>query len=236
MLGAKDHGWTLVLGVALFAGCRSYSDVSVRQVEGNATQDGRALQAGDRLVWDKDVRIGQGLLIADVPSLGELRMLSNSAILLPRKAARTVLKAGTLWLIANKLKAPSRHEIHTGNAVIVVRGTEFFVGYEKDKTDVRVVAGEVAVVNRRGEQQRVPARTQSQVVGSKPPTEPKPYDVRQDLQWADRLRRLGQDAQEAMQQGLEAAREKSKDLAEDLGNALEKGGKQAKEKLDQLFE
>jgi hypothetical protein len=159
-------------------------DVSVarvREVSGDATQQGRALVVDMEIRTDIPVRVQSGRAVLEIPGKGIVRIYPDSSLAVVSRS-RVRLVAGKIW--ASIQSGGSEWEVETENAVAGVRGTELVVQVTPGRTEVGVVTGQVVVINR-----RMPTRStvvgagQKTVVASDgAPAEPVPYAVEVDQQ------------------------------------------------------
>ena len=118
----------------------------------DASRNAQPVRAKDSLEWndllktDAQGRLRAGLTAGSILSLGsnsELQVVQHDAV-----SQQTVLVVNYGKLrnqVAKITKADGKYEVKTANAVIGVTGTDFYVGYEDNKTTVICYSGTVAV-------------------------------------------------------------------------------------------
>ena len=118
----------------------------------SASRNAQAAKAKDNLAWNDLLQTGPsgrvraGLLDGSILSLGsdtELRVVRHDAA-----SQQTALEMGLGKLRSKVVKITQpggKFEVRTPNAVVGVVGTEFFVGYETNRTTVICYSGVVTV-------------------------------------------------------------------------------------------
>lgn len=117
-----------------------------------ASRNAATTKVSDRIEWndllrtDPQGRMRAGLTAGSILSLGsssELRVVQHDSV-----SQQTVITMNYGKLrnqVAKITKADGKYEVRTPNAVIGVTGTDFYVGYENNRTTVICYTGSVAV-------------------------------------------------------------------------------------------
>ncbi len=156
---------------------------TVIQSSGQVYLNGKSAYSNDYLYLTSKMVISNGFAVIALSDFGTIKLFKDTSIGLLKSSNRggIDLKAGKTWAIIDKMSADNHFDVYTGNAVCGVRGTEFVVSSQKEKSTFAVIKGVVQVENKKGDTLILTNHSQTEVIKDKAPSKPVYYNAEAEL-------------------------------------------------------
>jgi len=125
-----------------------------------------------------------GFAVIMFTNRNQVKLHANSELILHSRLEEQTLftklrlNLGKIWL--NIIKSSEKTEVHTPNADITVKGTEFITIYlPENVTILGVLSGKVLLSNKQGQEELVESLKKSRVEQNQAPSKPEPFSLQQ---------------------------------------------------------